>query len=165
MNIKYLTPLLVLITILTSNIQAQVSDSDIDLIQAKFGNSKKAIVKEYVNIENNKNKEFWGLYEEYEQKRKELGKERLNLVLFYNNNQLALKEDELDYEIDHFIELKEDTNNLIEKYYRKIRRSIGAKTASDFYVIEVYFQSVVRMNYMEQIPFLKEIDNKYKGKH
>ena len=161
---KFLSSLFILLSILTSNVFAQVSDADIDLIQAKFGNGKKEIVKEYVKIESNKDKEFWSLYEDYEQKRKELGKKRLNLVLFYNNNQLVLKDDELDYEIDHFIELKEDTNKLIEKYYRRIRRTIGAKTASDFYVIEVYFQSVVRTNYMKQIPFLNEIDNKYKGR-
>jgi hypothetical protein len=161
---KYLSSLLILLTILSSNAQAQVSDADIDLIQTKFGNGKKEIVKEYVKIESNKNKQFWILYDDYEQKRKNLGKKRLNLVLFYNNNQLVLKDDELDSEIDHFIELKEETNELIEKYYRKIRRTIGAKTASDFYVIEVYFQSIVRTNYMKQIPFLNEIDNKYKDR-
>jgi hypothetical protein len=161
---KYLSSLLILLTILTSNAQAQVSDADIDLIQTKFGNGKKEIVKEYVKIESNKNKQFWILYDDYEQKRKDLGKKRLNLVLFYNNNQLVLKDDELDSEIDHFIELKEETNELIEKYYRKIRRTIGAKTASEFYVIEVYFQSIVRTNYMKQIPFLNEIDNKYKDR-
>jgi hypothetical protein len=161
---KYLSSLLIFLTILTSNALAQVSDADIDLIQTKFGNGKKEIVKEYVKIESNKNKQFWILYDDYEQKRKNLGKKRLNLVLFYNNNQLVLKDDELDSEIDHFIELKEETNELIEKYYRKIRRTIGAKTASDFYVIEVYFQSIVRTNYMKQIPFLNEIDNKYKDR-
>jgi hypothetical protein len=161
---KYLSSLLIFLTILTSNALAQVSDADIDLIQTKFGNGKKEIVKEYVKIESNKNKQFWILYDDYEQKRKDLGKKRLNLVLFYNNNQLVLKDDELDSEIDHFIELKEETNELIEKYYRKIRRTIGAKTASDFYVIEVYFQSIVRTNYMKQIPFLNEIDNKYKDR-
>lgn len=148
---------------LSQIVSAQVSDADIDLIQNKFGTEKEKIVADYIKLEKENAKSFWSIYNEYEQKRKDIGEKRLNLVLHYNDNQTVLQGNDLDNEIKKFIDLKKDTDQLIETFYDRIKKEFGSKTASDFYIIEVYFQGVVRENYMTQIPFLKELDNKYKN--
>jgi hypothetical protein len=156
-------PIFVLL-IFFQNLSAQISNVDIDLIQSEFSRGKMEIVQEYIKLEKGEFDVFWSLYGEYEAKRKEIGRDRLDLVLHYNNNQLVLKGKDLDDEIYRFIDLKEGENDLLKKYYKKIRRDFGSKVASDFYIIEIYFQSIVSSNFMEQIPKLKEIDKNYKSK-
>ena len=160
MVMKYLSLLLIFLTLFTSNIIAQVSQTEIDYIQSKYGADKKEIVANFVNLQGKEEKSFWEIYDTYEIKRKEIGVDRFKLTLHYSNNQLVFSDDDLEDEIDKFIGIKNDTDELIENYYNKIRRKIGVQTASRFYMIERYFQNVVRVNYMKQIPFMNDLENK-----
>ena len=157
---KYLSSLLIILTILTSNVFAQASQTEIDYIQSKYGKEKKEIVAEYIHLQDDKEKSFWIIYDEYETKRKEIGRERFDLVLHYVNNQLAFSDNSLEIEIENFISIKHDTDVLIEDYYKKIKEESGVKIASKFYMIERYFQNVVRVSYMKQIPFINKLDDK-----
>lgn len=157
---KYLSSLSLLLTILTLNISAQVSQTEIEYIQSKFGKDKKEIIADYVQLEEEKEINFWKIYDEYEVERKLIGKDRFDLVLHYANNQLVFDDKDLENEIEKFISLKTYSDKLIEEYYNKIRKESGVKIASKFYMIERYFQNVVRVSYMKQIPFMNELENK-----
>ena len=50
-------------------------------MQAAFGMDKKAVVAEFVKPSPAEKDAFWKLYDEYEVKRKELGKQRIELLL------------------------------------------------------------------------------------
>lgn len=161
---KYLYLLITSLTILSSSLSAQISDADIDNLQTKFATAKREIVVEYIPLCEERQGEFWELYDEYDLKRKEIGKNRVEVVFNYLNNNLAMADNDLDKEVLKFIKVKNKTNKLLEKYYKKINKSCGGKVASKFYVIEVYFQDKVREQFREQIPFMVEVDNKYKDK-
>ncbi len=155
---RYLYLLITTLTILTSSVFAQASDAEIEYIQTKFGKDKKVIVADYVKIEASNS--FWSIYDKYEVERKEIGRGRYKLAIHYSNNQLVFSDDDLEDEIEKFISIKNDTDELIEDYYNKIRVESGVKIASKFYMIERYFQNVVRVNYMKQIPFINDLENK-----
>jgi len=155
---KYLYLLISTLTILTSSVYSQVNNTEIEYIQSKFGKDKKAIIADYVQLKTSDS--FWDIYAKYEIKRKEIGRDRFNLTLYYANNQSAFSNGDLEKEIEKFISIKNDTDELIEDYYKIIKRKSGVKVASKFYMIERYFQNIVRINYMKQIPFMNELENK-----
>ena len=47
------------------------------------------------------------------------------------------------------------------KYYGKIKKGAGVKSASQFYELEGYFLSLVRCTILENIPFIGELDYKW----
>jgi len=162
MKIRFLS--ILILTFFSNSIFAQVPQAEIDNLQSKFADAKKGIVVELIPLREDQKDDFWKLYEEYDSKRKEIGKERLVVVLSYVDNNLAMNDEDLNKEVLKFIKVKSKTNSLIEKYYKKINNKFGGKVASKFYMVEVYFQSQVVEQFGKHIPFMVELDNKYKGK-
>lgn len=58
--------LLSLIVIATSAVAfSQSNTEDVDMIQAAFGKEKKALMSEYVKLDDDKKDAFWNLYDQY----------------------------------------------------------------------------------------------------
>lgn len=153
--------ILIIAFLFGGTVSAQISQENIDKVQTKFAEAKKDIVLKQILLDDNQKEIFWSLYDSYEQKRKKIGVERLNVVMYNNSNQLVFNDDDIEDVVDRFIDVKDDTNKLIKNYYKKINRKLGAKVAVKFYMIEVYFQDIVRDNYKKQIPFFNELNSEY----
>lgn len=69
-----------------------------------------------------------------------------------------LGEEKIKGTIKEMIYLSDEYNNLIKKYYKSIAKACGAKAAGQFYQLETYFQSGIRIALMEEIPFIGELD-------
>ena len=59
---------------------SQSNKEEIDLVQSVFGMEKKAMAAEFIKLEGAPKDAFWVAYDEYETKRKELGKKRIELL-------------------------------------------------------------------------------------
>ncbi|HZX74641.1 MAG TPA: hypothetical protein VFE57_09485, partial [Cyclobacteriaceae bacterium] len=62
---------------------AQSNKEDLELIQSLYGKEKKAIIGDFIKLEGAQKDAFWTLYDEYETKRKELGKKRVAILEKY----------------------------------------------------------------------------------
>src|SRR5262249_17726652 len=69
-----------------NSLMAQSNSEDVDMIQAAFGKEKKDLVSEYMQIPAKDSVAFWKLYDEYEGKRKALGKQRIGIIQQYADN-------------------------------------------------------------------------------
>src|SRR4051812_16965248 len=69
-----------------NSLMAQSNKEDVDIIQAAFGKGKKELVSQYMQISAKDSVAFWKLYDEYEGKRKDLGKQRIDLLQQYADN-------------------------------------------------------------------------------
>ncbi len=78
---KYLLIFTVLLSASLAN--AQTNKEEVELMQAAFGMDKKAAVKNFIVLKEVQQEPFWKLYDEYETKRKELGKRRVELLHEY----------------------------------------------------------------------------------
>ena len=151
--------LLLFLTVSVVNIQAQTSQEDVRNAQEKFKIEKKTFVTKHIQLDEESSSEFWDIYDEYEEKRMIIGKERFNLLLHHLNNQTVYEDKELDREIKKFIKNRKETDELIERYYNKLKKKVGVQYAAKFYQIEIYFYSIVRTNYMKKIPFFQSLEN------
>jgi hypothetical protein len=129
---------------------------EIDLIQAAFGMEKKAIVADFVQPSEAQKDAFWALYDEYETKRKELGRERIDLLAQYAEQYLKMTSEQADAWTKKVMELQSKTDKLIATYYEKVKGVTDGVVATQFYQIENYILAMIRMQVLQEVPFLKK---------
>ncbi|MEJ2596512.1 MAG: hypothetical protein P8100_15610 [bacterium] len=152
----------VVLTLLTVfafvTLQAQTNKEEVELFQSIFGMEKKAIVADFVKVEGESGEAFWSLYDQYESERKELGLTRLELLNEYASNYEQMDSEKMDELVAKMIKLKSSTDKLMNKYYKKVKSAAGSKPAAQFFQIENYFSSAIRLSIYENIPFIGELE-------
>ena len=157
MNFLKFLSALCLTVVFSQSGNAQTYTEEVDFFQSIFGMQKKEIVAEFLSVENDDT--FWVMYDEYETKRKALGKERLGVLLDYVENYDTLNNDKYDELIANMISLRKGTDKLIDQYYKKIKKASGSKKAAQFFQIENYFLSEIRTTIFEGIPYIGQFEN------
>lgn len=136
---------------------AQSAKEEVELIQAAFGMEKKALVAEFVTLDESQSEAFWTLYDEYETQRKENGKKRIQLLAQYANQYNTMTAEQADAWTNEVIKLSAATDKLIVTYYKKIKKISNAIVATQFYQIEGYILTGIRMELLSSIPFVGEV--------
>ena len=102
---------------LASFAYSQSAKEEVDLVQAAFGMEKKQVVADFVNPSDTQKDAFWQLYDAYETERKELGKQRIELLNQYADQYLTMTSEQADAWTKKVIVLQKKTDNLIGTYY------------------------------------------------
>jgi Spy/CpxP family protein refolding chaperone len=137
--------------------QTGTDTNEVDYYQSLFGMAKKTLVSEFVDLKDYPADQFWALYDAYETERKELGKSRLDLLENYAKNYLTLDEAKTDELVKQMDVQKKNLDKLIFKYYKKMSSAVGTKPAAQFYQMENYLLSAIRLAILESIPFIGEL--------
>jgi hypothetical protein len=135
---------------------AQSNKEEVDLFQAAFGMEKKAIVANFVKPTEAQKDAFWKIYDAYETERKELGKQRIALLGEYANEYLTMTAEQADAWTKKTIELQKKTDALIVTYYGKVKAISDGLLATQFYQIENYILTTIRMEILEEVPFVQK---------
>ena len=143
-------------SLLASFAFSQSNTEEVDLLQAAFGRDKKEMVAYFVNPSDAQKEAFWTLYDEYEAERKVLGKQRIQLLKQYAEQYQTLTGEQADEWTKSVMALQGKTNKLITTYYKKIKAVSDGIVATQFYQIENYILTGVRMIILEEIPFVQK---------
>ena len=135
---------------------AQVQQEEIDYYQSIFGMEKKIVVANFLELE--ETDAFWAIYDEYEKARKALGQKKLELIVNYAEHYDDLTDEKTDELMKENISLRKKTNELVTKYYKKVKKVSGSKTAAQFYQIEHYFITAVQAELYTDVPLIGELD-------
>lgn len=138
-------------------VSAQSNKEDVDFVQSIYGKEKKTIVAEFIKLDGPQKDAFWSVYDEYEGKRKELGKKRIALLEKYAANYATMDDATTSQIIKETIALSAATDKLMATYHKKIEKAAGAKAAAQFYQLEAYLLSAIRASIFESIPFVGEL--------
>lgn len=139
---------------------SQSNKEEVDMVQSVFGMEKKAMAAEFIKLEGAQKDAFWTAYDEYETKRKALGKKRIDLLNKYADSYNSLDDASTDQIIKEIISLQGQNDKLITSYYSKIKKGSGVKAAAQFYQFENYILSKIRAEIMENIPLIGEFEKK-----
>jgi hypothetical protein len=154
--------LIILISVLFLGAQIGTAQSDveeIDFIQSIMGAEKKQIMSQFLDLQGPSADAFWKLYDEYEVKRKSLGKERIALIKQYAEEYDGITSEQTDALMSKAIKLRKTNDKLVDSYYKKIKKVAGSKTAAQFHQLESYIQAAVRTELFSNIPLIGELDN------
>lgn len=135
---------------------AQSLQEEVEMFQAVFGMEKKDMTMAF--MDNEGDTAFWMLYDEYEVQRKLLGQKRLQILVNYANNYGVIGDEQTDQLMKVVMTQKKSLDKLIDKYYKKIKKSSGSKVAAQFYQLENYILSAIRLEILDSIPFFDEFD-------
>jgi hypothetical protein len=152
---KYI--LLVAASLMATFTYGQSNKEEVDLMQAAFGMDKKAAVAEFVKPAENQKDAFWKLYDEYETQRKELGKQRIELLKQYANQYKTMTSEQADAWTKKVIDLQKKTDNLITTYYGKVKGISDGIVATQFYQIENYILTGIRAQILGNVPFIEKM--------
>ncbi len=141
-------------TFLSSLAFTQSYTEEVDLFQAAFGMAKKDIVSAFVTPSASQSDAFWALYDEYETQRKVLGKERIALLEEYAEKYESLTAEQADDWTTKVMALQKKTDKLIQSYYKKVKGISDGIVATQFYQIEGYILTGIRMELLDEIPFV-----------
>lgn len=153
---KYI--LISLVLFMASIAFSQSNKDEIALMQAAFGMEKQAVVAEFVKPSPAEKDAFWKIYDEYEFKRKELGKQRIVLFEEYANNFLTMTGEDADAWTKKVISLQKKTDKLIADYYKKVKAKSNGIVATQFYQIENFILVGIRAEVLHNIPFMPDKD-------
>ena len=140
-----------LFTAFTPLINAQSNEDELQLMQSLYGMEKRDIVDEFVELTDAQSSEFWRLYDEYEAKRKELGKKRFTLINKYVNDYGKVSPANADTFMKEAIQLRIKYDNLRDSYYKKIKSRTDPVVAMQFYQLERYLSDLIRIEILEEI--------------
>jgi hypothetical protein len=96
------------------------------------------------------------LYNEYEVKRKEIGKKRIAVLEEYAEKWENITDEQADEIMKKVLAINLEYDKLIKSYYNKIKKVSGAKVATQFYQVETYILTYIRYTIYESIPFVGE---------
>jgi hypothetical protein len=148
--------LCLLVALITANSSfSQSYQSDVDIIQAKFGLDKKIAVANFMKLGDDADS-FWQLYNEYEEERKKLGKERIDVIIDYAANYPNIADDKILELYKRSTAIKRSFDKLQQTYFERMKKEIGVSKAAQFWQLENYFSSMVQATIYSEIPFIGE---------
>jgi hypothetical protein len=133
-------------------VNAQSNKEEVDLMQSAFGMEKKAMVMEFVKVDAAQKDAFWKLYDEYETARKELGKKRIDLLNQYADNFDKMTNEFADSWTKQVLDMTKKTDALLVTYYNKIKKVTNPVVALQFWQVEGYILSGIRLMILEELP-------------
>ena len=136
---------------------SQTNVEEVDFYQSVFGMAKRTMVSDFIDLGNYSEADFWQLYDAYEVARKDLGKKRLELLDTYAREYMSLNDTRTEEIIKDMAIQKKSLDKLIFKYYKKMSKTVGVKPAAQFYQLENYLLSAIRLAILDNIPFIGEI--------
>ena len=139
-----------------TSINAQYNQDEMQLLQAHYGMEKREIIAEFVELSDQQEPVFWELYDAYEDERKELGRQRFDLMQTYVDEFGVVKADDADEFMKKAIALRARNDKLRDNYYQKIRMSTDGVVAMQFYQIELYLSDLIRIEILEKLYTTKQ---------
>jgi hypothetical protein len=149
--------ILFIIAILSMNFSfaQDYSIEEIEIFQNLFGAEKKAIIEQNIDLNGVDSNAFWGLYQEYEGFRKELGKKKLDLLHKYSMES-DISNDQVETLMKDAITLRKSEDALIAKYYKNLKKATSPIVAAQFYQIEHYISDGMRFAILNDMDFVQD---------
>ena len=139
--------------------KSQSNAEEVDFFQSIFGSEKKAMVSSFITLDGEAKDAFWTNYDLYEAERKSLGKDRITLLDKYADEYEGMTDEQTDAIMKEIQNMAKANEKAILSYYKKIKKSSGSKAAAQFYHLENYFLSAIRLTILESIPVIGEFDD------
>ena len=144
---------LILLVVVSTIVFSQTTKKELEVAQELFGMEKKLMVANFVDLP--QNHVFWTIYDAYEKEREAFGDKRYNLLLEYAGNYVNYSDNRLEKIMAESIKIRQDMEKLFMKYYKRIKKECGIKPASQFYMLQRFYESSIRSNVLGNLPIVE----------
>jgi uncharacterized FlgJ-related protein len=137
-----------------------LSTDEVQYIRQALKSEKKDLVKQYMSLSAAEDAKFWPLYDEFQNQRAGIAQERLQIIKDYSAQYQNLNDDQAKSLVKRALSNDKTNLKLKEKYYKKFSKAMGPLKAAQYIQMEDYFQTLVRYEIQDAIPFIGEIERK-----
>lgn len=142
---------------LAGSISAQDhSAEEIAMMQEVFGDEKRTIIQENVNLEGVDTDKFWKLYDQYEDQRKDIGMEKMKLLKSYTTKQGNMTPLQAQEMLAQAADLRSAEDKLIMNFTKRIEKISNPFVAVQFYQIEHYISDGIRFSILNSVDFIQD---------
>lgn len=131
--------------------------TETELVRSAFRLDKKAVVAEFLQLNDADAGKFWPIYEKYEQERvASVGDRRYQLLEKYASKYESMDDASADKLVSESAAIQKKEIAVREKYYGMVKKSVGIGVASRFYQIEDVISVATRMQLYNSMPLLQK---------
>ena len=131
---------------------AQTSDAEADAIINLLGVQKREAVSKLVPVSGKDFVAFWKIYDEYLTENKKTAKARVKLYEYTADAYSNLTPAVANLLASRYFTNRMEQEKTLEAYYKRIKNATSPVVAFEFYQAEVYIQTLIRAQIMQQIP-------------
>jgi hypothetical protein len=135
---------------------AQSYQTEVEIMQEKFGLEKKVTVANFMRL-GDEAEGFWEIYDEYELERKNLGKERIKVLIDYAESYPEISDEKILSLYKRANDIKKSFDKLQQKCFNQMKKEVGVSKAAQFWQLESYFNVMIQAEIYSQLPFIGEI--------
>ena len=146
---------LLVVALLLMSATTIAQDKTLELLRQDLKTQKVAIITASVPMTQVQADAFWPLYREYDVELSKLGDRRMAVLKKYAASIDKVDEKLADELVKESFSIASDRNDLLEKYYKKAVKAVGAVTAARFIQVENQMLTLVDAQIIDQVPLVK----------
>lgn len=136
--------------------QLSAQDSELEAFKDLFNSEKKTALGEFLDLDATEAMTFWEIYDDYSVERKAVADSRLSLLKQYVDEYDTLTDAQADALVSETFSIRAKNDKIQKKYYKKVKKALGAKTASQFVQFERYVQTSIDDELQTALPLIGE---------
>jgi hypothetical protein len=128
----------------------------IQLLRSDLKASKRAIIKESMQLDEKQSADFWPAYNQYDVEQTKLGDQKLALIQSYAKDFLTMTDEKADQLAHRAMEIDTQRLALREKYYDLLKKVLPTVLVVRFFQVENQIQLIVDLQTAENLPIIEE---------
>jgi hypothetical protein len=139
----------------TSNEEANIR-AYVDLLRRDVKNMKTQIMGDVMQLDADDAAKFWPVYKDFEAENALLGNQIVAIVRTYAENYGKMTDATADQIATRLLTIEPQQNALKRKYYDRMKRELGAITATRFLQVENQLERLIELQIASQLPVISQ---------
>lgn len=145
--------LLILAVMLSgSTLMFAQTHTESELVRSAFKLEKKAVVGDYLQLNDSLSKKFWPIYDRYETERTAISNRQIKLLEMYANSYKSMDAATSEKIYKESAAIQKAGVALREKYASLVKKNVSSAAALNFYMVEDYIATAIKSELYDAIP-------------
>ena len=128
----------------------------IQLLRSDLKASKRALIKESMQLDENQAAAFWPLYNQYDVEQSKLADQKLALIQEYARDFLTMNDAKADQLAQRALGLDDQRQALRRKYYDLFKKALPSLLVVRFFQLDSQIQMIVDLQIAANLPIIEE---------
>jgi len=137
-------------------VPAAAQSQYLELLRSDLKAERVALVTDAMNLSEADAEVFWPIYRDYDHERATLGDEKLSLIRDYAANYVTMMDETAKDLMERVFKLDEKHISLQKKYFKKMRKELGATTSAKFFQVDRQINMLVNLKVASEMPLIEK---------
>lgn len=151
---KIILCLVAAVVVLSGTTQAQAQGQYEELLRQDLRTMKTAIVTDGMMLSDEEGEAFWPVYREYDFELQKIWDARLAVITSYAESFDSMDDATADQIMKEAMKVSKARAELRTKYYKKMKKEVGAIVAARFSQIDGIIQNIVDLQIASELPLV-----------